>query len=96
MKIYLDNDFRCHLEDDGTMRAYELENNLFEGKCNEYIKGYRIVPEGETWIRSDGRKFKGLMIAPARDYAILAELQEQYEGILVEAQAAYENGVNSI
>ena len=74
----------------------EYETDFFDGKCDAFIEGYRLVPENEIWTREDGEKFSGMMICPARDYAILAELQKQYEGILVEAQAAYEEGVNSI
>ena len=66
MTIYLDSDFVCHLEDDGTMTA--VETDAFDGKTKEYIEGFRLVPEGETWTRSDGAQFYGVMVAPARDY----------------------------
>lgn len=66
MRIYLDSDFRCHLTDDGTMRA--VETDVFDGREKAYIEGYRYVPEGETWTRSDGTMFRGLMVAPAKDY----------------------------
>ena len=94
MKIYIDNEFKCHLTNDGTMK--EVETTFFDNKCDSFIEGYRYVPAGETWVREDGVEFKGEMIAPWRNYSILAELQEQYDEILAEAQAAYENGVNSI
>ena len=64
--IYLDSDFVCHLSNDGTMR--EVETDVFDGQADEYIKGYRYVPVGETWTRSDGTEFHGLMVAPAKDY----------------------------
>lgn len=66
MIIYLDSDFICHLTDDGTMRA--IETDLFDGKADAYIQGYRYVPEGDIWTRADGVQFHGLMIAPAKDY----------------------------
>ena len=94
MKIYLDNDFKCHLENDGTMR--EAETEFFDGKCDAFVEGYRFVPAGETWVRKDNIEFSGEMISPWRDYAILAELQKQYDEILIKAQEAYEEGVNSI
>lgn len=94
MKIYIDNEFKCHLTNDGTM--VEVETNFFDNKCDAFVEGYRYVPAGEIWVREDGVEFKGEMIAPWRNYSILAELQEQYDEILAEAQAAYENGVNSI
>lgn len=94
MTIYLNYDFKCHVSDDGSMRAYETD--FFEGKCKSFIEGYRIVPEGEEWTRSDGVVFRGLMIAPWRDYAILAAAQQGYEDSLKEANTAYQEGVNSI
>lgn len=66
MQIYLDSDFRCHLTDGGEMRL--IETDVFEGKAKAYIEGFRYVPEGQTWTRSDGVEFQGLMIAPATDY----------------------------
>lgn len=64
--IYLDSNFVCHLENDGTMTA--VETDVFDGKEKAYIEGYRYVPEGEVWTRSDGEQFHGLMIAPAKAY----------------------------
>lgn len=66
MIIYLDSEFICHLTDDGTMTA--IETDAFDGQADAYIEGYRYVPEGETWTRSDGVQFQGLMIAPAKNY----------------------------
>ena len=77
MKIYLDSDFRCHLSDDGGMRP--VETDFFDGKCKEFVEGYRFVPEGESWTRSDGAVFSGQMIAPAEDYSRLEKAQAQYE-----------------
>lgn len=64
--IYLDSEFICHLSNDGTMR--EVQTDVFDGQPDEYIKGYRFIPEGETWTRADGVQFTGLMVAPAKDY----------------------------
>lgn len=77
MIVYLDSDFCCHLTNDGTMQ--EAETEFFDGKCKTYIEGYRFVPEGKTWTRSDGVQFTGEMIAPAVDYESLARIQAQYE-----------------
>lgn len=82
MKVYLDADYRCHLTDDGTMK--EAETDFFDGKCAAYIEGYRFVPAGESWTRSDGVVFHGEMIAPAEDYGALEKAQAQHE--LDEAQ----------
>lgn len=66
MTIYLDAEFICHLENDGTMR--EIETDAFDGKEKAYIEGYRFIPAGETWTRPDGVAFDGEMFAPAKDY----------------------------
>ena len=77
MTIYIDSDYKCHLSDDGTRRSFDVP--FFDGKCAEFVEGYRYVPSGETWTRADGQTFTGEMITPWRDYAILAELQALYE-----------------
>ena len=66
MKIYIDSDFKCHLSDDGTMTA--VETAFFDGKCAEFIEGYRFIPSGSVWTRSDGVAFPGEMIVPWKDY----------------------------
>lgn len=91
--IYLDSDFKCHVADDGTMTA--VETDAFDGKCDAYIEGYRYVPSGETWTRSDGAVFYGEMIAPWKDYKELAAAQAQHERDNAELLKAYEEGVNS-
>lgn len=77
MLIYIDNDCRCHAENDGTMRPFDAPD--FDGKCKGFIEGHRYVPEGETWTRSDGIEFKGEMIAPFIDYKKLEKAQLTYE-----------------
>ena len=74
MKIYIDADFKCHTSPGEDLTA--IETDAFNGKCRQYIEGYRFVPAGETWIREDGQVFHGEMVAPWRDYAILSEFQE--------------------
>ena len=77
MKIYVDNDYKCHTSPGEGMT--EVETDAFEGKCRRYIEGYRFVPADETWTREDGEVFHGEMIAPWKSYEILAELQALYE-----------------
>lgn len=77
MIVYVDKDFECHTSDDGTMRA--VETDFFDGKCNAFIKGYRFVPNGESWMREDGVVFHGEMISPWKDYSELDEAQREYE-----------------
>ena len=83
MKIYVDSDFRCHLENDGTMR--EIETDFFDGKCRTYIEGFRFVPSGDSWTRPDGKVFGGEMITAAEDYSALAKAQAQYEADMAAA-----------
>ena len=94
MKIYIDNDYMCHATNDGSLREFEL--TFFDGKCAAYIEGYRYVPIGESWTRADGEVFTGEMIAPAVDSRVLEAYQKQYEAMLAEMSAAYQEGVNSI
>ena len=93
MTIYLDDDFKCHVENDGTMR--EVETDFFDGKCTEFIEGYRFVPDGESWTREDGAVFTGEMIAPWRDYTELAIYQSICERML-NAQADMRSALDAI
>ena len=66
MMIYLDDQFRAYTGQDAetTRMPWEDTTGFFTGKCDAFIAGYRVVPEGETWIRADGMVFSGLMITP--------------------------------
>lgn len=94
MTIYIAPDCRCHTSDDGTMTA--VETDFFDGKCPEYIEGYRFVPEGAAWTREDGTVFAGEMAAPWKPWEELdkaqrvyeRELLAQYEQALAEIEAA--------
>ena len=77
MKIYIDNDYKCHTSSGDGFTP--VETDAFDGKCRQYIEGYRFVPSGQTWIREDGQVFSGGMVAPWRPYEILAEFQAIYE-----------------
>ena len=107
MLIYLDSEFRCHSSDTGGLQV--VETDVFDGKCNRYIEGYRYVPEGQTWTRDDGVQFTGPMVSPYKNYDILAAYQEQYQedseavdqaqvlqSQMAELDAAYREGVNSV
>lgn len=91
--IYLDSEFKCHITNDGNMTA--VETDFFDGKCDTFVEGYRFVPAGESWTRSDGKVFKGEMIAPWKPYSELAAAQQQYETMLAEMDAAYQEGVKT-
>ncbi len=82
MQIYIDSEYKCHISNDGTRRAIETE--AFNGKCEEYVEGYRFVPAGEVWTREDGEVFHGEMITPWRDYAELVLCQSIYDRLLAQ------------
>lgn len=75
--IYIDSEFKCHITNDGTMTA--IETDFFDGKCDALVEGYRFVPDGESWTRSDGVMFHGEMITPWKDYAELDAAQREHE-----------------
>ena len=75
--IYIDNDYKSHVSPGEGLTA--VETDAFDGKCRQYIEGYRFVPSGEIWVREDGEVFTGEMVTPWRPYEILAELQAVYE-----------------
>lgn len=95
MRVYLDNDFKVHVTNDGTMRPYETD--YFDGCCSAYIEGFRIKPDNETWVREDGFVFSGgEMRSPWKPYSELAGSQAQYERDMADLQKAYREGVNSV
>ena len=95
MKNYIDSEYRCHtINPDGKFR--EVEIDFFNDKCQTFIEGYRFIPSGDSWTRSDGAVFHGEMITPWKDYNGLAAAQRQYELDQAELLAAYQEGVDSI
>ena len=77
MTIYIDSDFKCHTVSGDGLTA--VETTAFDGKCASYIKGYRYVPDGFTWVRSDGAEFPGEMVAPWKPWEELDAAQREYE-----------------
>lgn len=77
MKIYIDDEFKCHTQaaDDRTA----VETDFFDGMCSAYIEGYRFVPAGETWTAADGTSFRGEMITPWKPLTELDAAQRAYE-----------------
>lgn len=74
MRIYIDDEYRCHVSDGDGLRL--VETDAFEGECAEYIEGFRFVPAGETWTRADGTVFRGEMISPWKPYAQLVAVRD--------------------
>ena len=91
MKIYIDADYKCHISDDGTMTA--VETDFFDGKCSQYIEGYRYVPAGQTWVRADRTAFPGEMITPWKPWEELDDAQRAYER---QQLADYEQALSEI
>ena len=77
MTVFIDAEYRCHVSDDGTMLP--VETDAFDGMSDEYIEGFRLIPEGHTWVREDGIEFVGEMLAPHRDYVELMGKQLMYD-----------------
>lgn len=77
MKIYIDSDYKCHVTNDGTMREFEVF--FFDGKCPEFIEGYRYIPPGEHWISLDGMVYRGERKSLWKDYSKLWRAQAKYE-----------------
>lgn len=103
--IYVDFLNHCHRIDDGTMTA--VETDFFVGRCDAYVEGYRYVPSGSKWTRSDGTVFRGEMIAPWKPYNELDAAQREYERQLLkelqensipvaDLENAYREGVDSV
>lgn len=88
MKIYVKPDtFECYTTNpDGTLLEYNTP--IFDGKCATFIEGYRCVPHGYSWTRSDGEIFTGEMVIPWKSYDELDEAQREYERQLYEATIA--------
>lgn len=77
MIVYIDREYKCHVSDDGTLTP--VDTDFFDGKCEAFIEGYRFVPEGCTWTRSDGEVFRGEMVCPWKPYHELDAEQRRYE-----------------
>lgn len=45
--LYIDNEFRCHVADDGTME--QIETDAFDGMCDIAIECYIYVPAGREY-----------------------------------------------
>jgi len=84
MTIYIDGECKCHVsKPGGTYKEIEAPES-FKGKCTAYIEGFRVRPEGHSYIGEDGTVFgpDGESISPWRDLGLLEELQTQYETLI--------------
>ncbi len=77
MKIYIDSEFKCHAAPGEGLTA--VETAFFDGKAPGVVEGYRYIPVGQSWTRSDGVEFQGEMAAPWKDWDELDAVQREYE-----------------
>jgi hypothetical protein len=76
MKIYIDEENKCHVSNDGTMQ--EIETAVFDGKCTEYIEGFCFEPVGET----------SGVLSPWKPYHELERAQLEYDLAQLKAELA--------
>ena len=87
--IYIDSEYKCYVSPGEGRTAVETE--YFDGKCDEYIEGYRYIPAGQSWTRWDGVVFMGEMMSPWQDSGRLDSVQMEYErALLAEYRTALE------
>lgn len=77
MIVFIDQNFKCHVSNDGTMRAVDIP--YFDGKAKALIEGYRYIPPGEAWASPTGKVLQGELLEPWQSYALLQEFQRQHE-----------------
>ena len=86
MTIYIDSDYKCHTAPGDGLTA--VETDVFGGKCQAYIEGYRFVPAGASWTRPDGVVFQGEMVSPWKPWRELDSAQRAYEQEQLESLSA--------
>ncbi len=79
MILYLDEEYVIHLAQNEEESFSQTEIDLPDGLCDTFLEGLRFVPDGETWIREDGKEFHGEMLTPAVWSDTLEAAQEEYE-----------------
>lgn len=108
-KIYIDAEFKCHVTNpDGIYTEIDTPRQIRD-KCPEYIEGLRVRPDGYTYTENgvvygpdgtsvemwkDPEQLVSAQIAYERQQ--LAQLQTENAAIYQSADAAYQEGVNSI
>ena len=90
--IYIDSEYKCHaINETGEYTA--VTTDFFDGKCDQFIEGYRFVPKGCEWTRSDGHVFKGRLITPWKPLTEIDSAQLIYEQNLI---AEYSSALSEI
>lgn len=95
MTIYIDNEYKCYVNNDGTMREFDAK--FFDGKCPAFIEGHYYIPLGEIRIGVDGTVFQGEQITPWVDNRLLEKAQLEYELEQLKVQnSEYETALTEI
>lgn len=66
MKVYIDSEYRCHTKPGPDLT--EVETEFFNGKCSEFIEGYKLIPQEN-----------GEYVFPYKPYEVLEAFQNKYE-----------------
>lgn len=74
MVVYIDSAYKCHVKP--VSGAFAVETDLFNGKCEEYICGYRYVPEGHTFVDEKGVTRRGAVMYPIENLGVLERIQK--------------------
>lgn len=82
--IYVDPvEFTAHTAQNEDNTRIPYETDFFDGKCDAFVEGFRCVPKGCSWVRSDGFVFPGDRISVWKPYAQLDAAQRVYEQDLI-------------
>ena len=81
--IYLDDDYMCHLEDDG--KRTEIQTDIFDGMVDGAIPFFRYIPDGVEWTDKAGRVFHGLFVQATDSDAIDNAIQRALIADMTEA-----------
>lgn len=73
--IYIDSDYKCHIANDGMMRA--VETDFFDGKCDTFVEGY-FYDNRNGYVQ----------IYPWKPYNELDAVQREYENQLLAERTA--------
>ena len=83
MKVYVDNNFKCHTTNpDGNFR--EIEHEFFDGRCSEVIEGY-CYDDSNGYVQIYPWKSSSELDAVQREYE--RQKLAEYEALIDELYA---------
>ena len=85
--VYVDNEYKCHLIDDGTMTA--IETDFFDGSCDELVEGYCIKTTSDGCRKIYPWKPTHELDVAQRDYE--RQLLAEYEAVIDELYSEVTN-----